>query len=111
MNHKELENLRGMEPSDPHQCFLWRILRLGVINPKAVDKPTDPSTRSMRHTSAIGMRLWKMWQEAKSWVSTNLFFLSFPHADMFFLGRSLRGNDEGSVVHSGKGGCTSLFDV
>ena len=39
---------------------------MGVINPEAADKPTDASTRSMRHSSVIGMRLWKMWREAES---------------------------------------------
>ena len=65
-NHKELERLRGQEPNDPHQRFLWRIIRMGVINPEAADKAMDASTRSMRHSSAIGMRLCWMWREAKS---------------------------------------------
>ena len=59
-NNEELERLRGQEPNDPHQRFLWRIIRMGLINPEVSDKPMDPSTRSMRHSSAIGMRLWKM---------------------------------------------------
>ena len=42
---------------------------MGVIDPEVADKPMDASTRSMRHLSAIGMWLWKMWREAKSWVS------------------------------------------
>ena len=29
-NHEELERLRGQEPTDPHQQFLWRIIRMGV---------------------------------------------------------------------------------
>ena len=64
-NHEELERLRGQELNDPYQKFLWRLCRLGVINPKAANKPMDASTRSMRHSSAIGMRLWKMWKEAE----------------------------------------------
>ena len=28
-NHEELEKLRGQEPTDPHQRFLWRIIRMG----------------------------------------------------------------------------------
>ena len=72
-NHEELERLRGQEPNDPHQRFLWRIIRLGVIDHEATDKPMDTSTRSMRHSSAIGMRLWKMWREAEGQVSTSLF--------------------------------------
>ena len=71
-NHEELERLRGQEPSDPHQRFLWRIIRMGVIDPEAADKPMDALTHSMRHLSAIGMRLWKMWREAKSRVSATL---------------------------------------
>ena len=39
---------------------------MGVINPEAADKAMDTSTRSMRHSSVIGMRLWKMWREAES---------------------------------------------
>ena len=78
MNHMELENLMGVEPSDPHQRFPWRILRLGVIDPEAVDKPMDASTGSMRHSSAIGMRLWKMWREAENQVSVSLFVLPNP---------------------------------
>ena len=64
-NHEELERLRGVEPSDPHQRFLWRIIRMGVIDPEAADKPMDTLTQSMRHSSAIGMRPWRMWREAK----------------------------------------------
>ena len=69
-NHEELEKLRGQEPTDPHQRFLWRIIRMGVIDPEAGEKAMDTSTRSMRHSSAIGMRLWKMWREAESRVSS-----------------------------------------
>ena len=68
-NHKELERLQGFELTDPHQRFLWRIIRLGVIDLEAGDKAMDASTRSMRHSSAIGMRLWKMWREAEGQVS------------------------------------------
>ena len=64
-NHEELERLRGQEPTDPHQRFLWRIIRMGVIDLEAGEKAMDASTRSMRHSSAIGMRLWKMWREAE----------------------------------------------
>ena len=73
-NHEELERLRGQEPTDPHQRFLWRIIRMGVIDPEAGEKVMDASTRSMRHSSAIGMRLWKMWREAESRVSFWLLF-------------------------------------
>ena len=59
-NHEELERLRGQESTDPHQQFLWRIIRMGVIGPEMADRAMDASTRSMRHSSAIGMRLWKM---------------------------------------------------
>src|SRR6202000_2596661 len=73
-NHEELERLRGQEPTDPHQRFLWRIIRMGVIDPEAGEKVMDASTRSMRHSSAIGMRLWKMWREAEGRVSSLWFF-------------------------------------
>ena len=72
-NHEELKRLRGQEPNDPHQRFLWRIIRMGIIDPEAAEKPMDTSTRSMMHSSAIGMRLWKMWREAESQVSVFLF--------------------------------------
>ena len=45
---------------------------MGVIDPEAGEKVMDASTRSMRHSSAIRMRLWKMWREAESRVSTTL---------------------------------------
>ena len=48
---------------------------MGVIDPEAGEKAMDASTRSMRHSLAIGMRLWKMWREAKGRVSLLLFFL------------------------------------
>ena len=48
---------------------------MGVINPEAGEKAMDASTRSMRHSSAIGMRLWKMWREAEGRVSSLLFSL------------------------------------
>ena len=68
-NHEELERLWGQEPTDPHQRFLWRIIRIRMIDPEAEEKAMDASTRSMRHSPAIGMRLWKMWREAESRVS------------------------------------------
>ena len=72
-NHEELEKLRGEKLNEPHKRFLWRILRLGAIDPEAADKPMDTSTRSMRHSSAIGMRLWKMWREAEGLMGIFLF--------------------------------------
>ena len=54
-NHKELERLRGVEPSDPHQRFSWRIIRIGVIDPEVGEKAMDALSRSMRHSLAIGM--------------------------------------------------------
>ena len=42
---------------------------MGVIDPEAGEKAMDASTRSMRHSSVIGMRLWKMWREAEGRVS------------------------------------------
>ena len=38
---------------------------MGVIDPESGEKAMDASTWSMRHSSAIGMRLWKMWREAE----------------------------------------------
>ena len=51
---------------------------MGVIDPEVGEKTMDASTRSMRHSSAIGMRLWKMWREAESRVS----FSSFPRTKL-----------------------------
>ena len=42
---------------------------MGVIDPETGEKVMDTSTRSMRHSSSIGMRLWKMWREAEGRVS------------------------------------------
>ena len=39
--------------------------KMGVIEPEVADKPMEASTQSMRHLSALGMRLWKMWREAE----------------------------------------------
>ena len=64
-NHEELEWLRGQQPNDPHQRFLWRLIRMEVINLEAGEKAMDTSTWSMRHSSAIRMQLWKMWREAE----------------------------------------------
>ena len=52
---------------------------MGVIDPEAGEKAMDASTRSMRHSSAIGMRLWKVWREAKGRMSSLLFFLGSTH--------------------------------
>ena len=46
---------------------------MGVIDPEVREKAMDVSTRSMRHSSAIGMWLWKMWREAKGQVSLSFF--------------------------------------
>ena len=74
-NHEEFDRLRGVEPTNPHQRFLWRIIRMGVIDPEAREMAMDTSTRSMRHSSAIGMRPWKMCREAEGRVSPWLFSL------------------------------------
>ena len=39
---------------------------MGVIDSEAGEKAMDASTQSMRHSLAIGMRLWKMWREAEN---------------------------------------------
>ena len=52
---------------------------MGVIDPEVGEKVMDASTRSMRHSSAIGMRLWKMWREAESRVSSLLFSFGLTH--------------------------------
>ena len=45
---------------------------MGVNDPEAGEKVMDALTRSMRHSFAIGMRLWKMWREAEGRVSLSL---------------------------------------
>ena len=50
-NHEELERLRGQEPTDPHQRFLWRIIRMGVIDPEAREKAMDADLPSLSMTS------------------------------------------------------------
>ena len=78
-NHEELERLRGQEPTDPHQRFLWKIIRIGVIDPEMADKPMDASKRSMWHSLVIGMRLWKIWREAEGQVSFILVSFKMTH--------------------------------
>ena len=48
---------------------------MGVIDPEAGEKAMDASTQFVRHSSALGMRLWKMWREAEGRVSSWLFSL------------------------------------
>ena len=106
-NHKELEHLRGVEPSNPHQWFLWRIIRMGVINPDVGEKAMDVSTQLMRHSSTIGMRLWKMWGRLRTeWVQ----FWMLIHLSCLLtlsLGRSPRDNDEGPVEHPRRDGLST----
>ena len=59
---------------------------MGVIDPEAGEKSMDASTRSMRHSSAIGMRLWKMWREAESQVSSYLFPWINSSSNIFITG-------------------------
>ena len=61
---------------------------MGVIDPEAGEKVMDASTRSMRHSSAIGIRLWKMWREAESQVSFSGFFLINSSPNIFYAGGS-----------------------
>ena len=85
-NHEELERLRGQEQNDPHQRFLWRIIRMRVIDPEVGEKAMDASTQSMRHSLAIGMRLWKMWREAESQVSLSCFLPGNSSSNHFLIG-------------------------
>ena len=59
---------------------------MGVIDPEAADKAMDAPTRSMRHSSAIGMWLWKMWREVESRVSLSLFYPRELIFDNFLIG-------------------------
>ena len=68
-NHEELERLRGQEPTNPHQQFLWRIIRMGMIDPEAADKAMDASTRSMGHVRKLDL--------SHLCFSLNFYFLMF----------------------------------
>ena len=103
-NHEELERLRGQQPNNPHQQFLWRIIRMGVINPEAGEKAVDTSTGSMSHSSAIRMQLWKMWREAESRVSLSQSSKVNSSFDTFLVGRSSRDHDERPVGYPGADG-------
>ena len=59
---------------------------MGVIDPEAGEKAMDASTRSMRPSSAIGMRLWKIWMEAEGQVSSLLFSLVNLSSNSFHAG-------------------------
>ena len=59
---------------------------MGVIDPEVGEKTMDASTCSMRHSSAIGMRLWKMWREAESRVSFGSFLQTKSTSNIFDVG-------------------------
>ena len=59
---------------------------MGVINPEVGEKAMDASTRSMRHSSAIGMQLWKMWREAEGQVSLSLLSSGDSSSNNFLIG-------------------------
>ena len=52
-NHEELERLRGVEPTDPHQRFLWRIIRMGVIDPETGEKVMDDVEGSRESSESL----------------------------------------------------------
>ena len=56
-NHEELKRLQRQEPSNPHQRFLWRIIRMGVIDPEVGEKTMDASCQgcSLRLTGTRGL--------------------------------------------------------
>ena len=58
---------------------------MGVIDPEVGEKVMDTSTCSMRHSSAIGMRLWKMWREAESRVSFSSSFRTKSTSNTFYV--------------------------
>ena len=77
---------------------------MGVIDPEASDKPMNALTRLVRHLSAIGMRLWKMWREAESRVSATLDTCLIELVLTSSLGRSPRDNNEEPVEYPGGDG-------
>ena len=80
---------------------------MGVIDPETGEKAMDALTWSMRHSSTVSMRLWKMWREAESQVSVTLDTHLTKLALTSSLGRLPRDNDEGSVEHPGGDGLSS----
>src|ERR1700689_2070465 len=56
--HKCLHEEQPLFGLDPNQMILWKLLNMGTSDMPSTAKPWDASTRSMRHASAIGDRLW-----------------------------------------------------
>ena len=74
---------------------------MGVIDPEVGEKVMDASTRSMRHSSAIGMWLWKMWREAEGQVSYPGLTPGILSSNTFLTGRSLGKPNEGHAEDPG----------
>jgi len=50
---------RGTDMTED-QRVLWSLIRRGVADHSDMDKRWDGTTRSMRHSAAMGDRLWRM---------------------------------------------------
>ena len=50
---------RGRDMTDDQRA-IWRLINRGVIGHSDMDKRWDGTTRSMRHSAAIGDRLWRL---------------------------------------------------
>ena len=59
---------RGRDLSANEEQFV-RLIRMGILDGKeGFDLPMSASVRSMRHSSAVSMRLWAMYEEQKQRV-------------------------------------------
>ena len=74
---------------------------MGVIDPEVEEKVMDTSTQFMRHSSAIGMWLWKMWREAKGRVSYPGLTPGNSSSNTFLTGRLLGEPNEGHAEGPG----------
>ena len=43
-----------------HDKNFYRLVRRGILDQSAFDRPWDASTRSMRYSAVLGDRLWEM---------------------------------------------------
>src|SRR5258708_29119693 len=64
--HQSLVTLRRLDEEQRNQTFLryertlYHLIRRGVVDHDAFNRPWDTSTRLMRYTAAVGDRLWEM---------------------------------------------------
>ena len=59
---REFEDLFRLQNQPLNDAILWRLIRMGLFDPKEFDRPMDASTRSMRYSAVTTARLWKALQ-------------------------------------------------